>query len=422
MQQRHGMTRLIAAALAGGTLAAQGAGLWLYERGTPDNMTAVAGRMASALDASTAMTNPAGMTRLEGTQLVLGLQPMYMDAQFDANSATTVVGDDGGQAGGFIPGGGFYYVCSPSERLRLGWSNVSAYGAAMDFGSDFVGRYTATDVALFTLTTGPSVAYRVSDWFSVGAAAFVTYAELDQNIAVPNAAAPDGKISLEDDTFGYGGSIGVLFEASERTRLGIAYTTPVKLKFKDAISSTDLGPGWQWLLGRLNLQGGETDLEMTIPQGIMASIHHDIDERWSVMANFGWQDSGEAGQVDTYVDSPAGHTESTMDRRFHDTYHAALGARCRLNEQWTLGFGVAYDTSPVDDEDRTIDMALDEQWRFATGLEYAVNDKHTVGLAYTFLDLGKAAVDQTYPNGSRVVGDFDNNYVHIVTLTWSMKF
>ncbi len=422
MQQRHATTRLIAAALIGGALAARGAGLWLYERGTPDNMTAVAGRAASALDASTASTNPAGMTRLQQPQLVLGLQPMYMDTQFDANSATTVIGDEGGQAGGVMPAGGFYYVYPASERLRLGWSSISAYGAAMDFGGEFVGRYTATDVSLTTLTTGPSIAYRFADWLSVGAMAFVTYAELEQNISVPNRGFADGRVTLEDETLGYGGSIGALFEISDRTRLGIAYTTPVKLKFKDAASSTDLGPGWQWMLGRLSLQGGKTNLEMTIPQGIMTSIHHDLNDRWSVMANFGWQDTSEAGQMDVEYNSFGRHVETTMDRRFHDTYHVALGARCRLNEQWTLGFGVAYDSSPVNDEDRTIDMPLDEQWRVATGLQYAINDRHTVGLAYTFVDLGKAAVDQSYTGGTRMVGDFDRNYLHIVTMTWNVKF
>ncbi|MGB8720396.1 MAG: hypothetical protein WCD46_13880, partial [Desulfobacterales bacterium] len=43
---------------------AWGAGLWLYEIGTPDLGTAAAGRAALASDASTAGTNPAGMARL----------------------------------------------------------------------------------------------------------------------------------------------------------------------------------------------------------------------------------------------------------------------------------------------------------------------------------------------------------------------
>ena len=49
---------------------AWGAGLWLYEQGTPDLGTAGAGRAALAADASTAIANPAGMTRLERSQML----------------------------------------------------------------------------------------------------------------------------------------------------------------------------------------------------------------------------------------------------------------------------------------------------------------------------------------------------------------
>ena len=47
--------------------AASAGGLFLYEIGTADVGLASAGYTARAQDASTAFTNPAGMTRLEGT-------------------------------------------------------------------------------------------------------------------------------------------------------------------------------------------------------------------------------------------------------------------------------------------------------------------------------------------------------------------
>lgn len=419
----NGFLRTTGVALLGGALAAQAAGLWLYERGTPDNMTAVAGRAAAALDASTAASNPAGMTQLATQEMVLGLQPMYMDYQFDPSDATTIKGDDGDQAGGLTPAGGFYMVRPLTDRLRLGFSNFSSYGAAQDFGGDFVGRYTIMNAELLTMTVGPALGYRVNDWLSVGAAAYVTYAALEQDMAVPTPlAAGDGKATLEDETFGYCGSLGVLFHPCKSSRIGVAYTTETKLRFEDVLSAQGLGADEEWFLGQRPLGGGEMDLDMTIPQGIMTSLYQDLNERWAIVANLGWQDTSEAGEMDVDIEAPAMSTETTMTRHFHDTYHLALGARYRINPKLTWGFGVAYDTSPVDDEDRTIDMALDRQWRYATGLQYAINDQHTVGIAYTYLDLGQAGVDQSYPHDYRMAGDFETNCIHIVTLTWQKKF
>ncbi|MGH7185367.1 MAG: outer membrane protein transport protein, partial [Pseudomonadota bacterium] len=68
---------------AGQTLAG---GLMLYEVGTADVGLASAGYSARAQDASTVFTNPAGMTRLEGTQLTLGAQLLYADLKFSIGS------------------------------------------------------------------------------------------------------------------------------------------------------------------------------------------------------------------------------------------------------------------------------------------------------------------------------------------------
>jgi long-chain fatty acid transport protein len=64
---------------------AWGAGLWLYEGGQPDVGTATAGRAALANDASTAAINPAGMTRLDRSQVLVGVQPLLVRTKFDAS-------------------------------------------------------------------------------------------------------------------------------------------------------------------------------------------------------------------------------------------------------------------------------------------------------------------------------------------------
>ena len=76
---------------------AWGGGLWLYEEATPDLGTAAAGRAALANDASTAAANPAGMTRLERSQMLAGLQGLFFKSEFDSDS-TTFSGGDGGDS------------------------------------------------------------------------------------------------------------------------------------------------------------------------------------------------------------------------------------------------------------------------------------------------------------------------------------
>ncbi|MDX1698673.1 MAG: outer membrane protein transport protein, partial [Thiohalobacterales bacterium] len=119
---------------------ASGAALWLFEQGTPDVGTAAAGMAARAEDAATAFANPAGMTRLRGTQALVGIQPIYGDMKFDVASAS-FSGGDGGNAVGWVPSGGLFYVHDLKPDLKLGLSAGSYLGLGVDFDDDWAGRY-----------------------------------------------------------------------------------------------------------------------------------------------------------------------------------------------------------------------------------------------------------------------------------------
>jgi long-chain fatty acid transport protein len=78
-------------------------GLFIYELGNPGTGTASAGWAAAAQDASTVVTNPAGMTKLPQSELLIGLQPSFPTIQFSEAPGTTTPGGSGGNAGVFLP-------------------------------------------------------------------------------------------------------------------------------------------------------------------------------------------------------------------------------------------------------------------------------------------------------------------------------
>ena len=106
------------------------AGFFLYEIGTPDVGLASAGYASRAQDASTVFTNPAGMTRLDSSQFLIGLQPIYGYEAFSPNGHTTKAGTDGGNALVPLPGGSFFYVYKLTPNLRLGIGDVTYFGGA----------------------------------------------------------------------------------------------------------------------------------------------------------------------------------------------------------------------------------------------------------------------------------------------------
>lgn len=173
-------------ALCGWGAPSRGAGLGTYENGSPDQGRAAAGRAAAAEDASTAWGNPAGMVLLREPEYVSGANAMFFDVKFDPDGRTDVDGGAGGNAGGFLPALGSFFVQPINDRLAIGTSMTGLMGAGLGYDEDWAGRYYSQEFSLMAVGFSPSVAFRVADWFSVGATATIGYARVSAETMLNN--------------------------------------------------------------------------------------------------------------------------------------------------------------------------------------------------------------------------------------------
>ena len=400
------------------------AGMILYEINSPLTGTASAGWAALANDASTAFTNPAGMTRLDRSQLLVGAQPLIITSKFHSSPATTFSGTDGGNAGGVIPSLGGYYVHSLSDRIKLGFSLLSYFGLGIDYGDNWVGRYWVQKSDFLTLAASPSAAYKVNDWLSIGAMFNVLYSKLNSQSAIRNLSAEaDGQLKYEDDDFGFGGGFGLLIEPRQGTRFGITYYLPVHVSFSDVPKLDGVGPVLGGILTRLGLNGSTVGIDFTIPQWIMMSGYQQITDKLAIMGNFGWQDWSEFGKVDISLSVDPQRTRSFNNNlEFKDTWHAAIGAQYRVSEPWLLSAGIAYDSSPSDESNRSPDLPFDRNIRYALGAQYDWSKNLTLGLAYEFIDLGSADIKKEGLVRGNLAGDYNTNNVNIVNVNLIYRF
>jgi long-chain fatty acid transport protein len=392
--------------------------VWLFEQAAPDMGLAAAGRAALANDPSTAGANPAGMTRLDRSQLLVGFLGLDVSSKFEVASAGHS-GGSGGDAGGFVPAATLAYVHSLSPDLKLGVFAGSYFGLGIEYDDGWAGRYHTQKAELVTMGINPGIGYRVNEWLSIGGGIGILYGKLEQTVAVNNAldGLSDGKLTLEEEDVNIGGNVGILIEPTQRTRFGVTYRSAVDLEFDDVARAENIGPTLA------ALSGTGVDLEMTIPQAVMVSAYHGLTDRFAIMANLGWQDWSEFGKTEITIRSSA-TTTLTDDRNFDDTWHAAIGAQYRITDPWLLSVGFAYDTDPVEDATyNQPDLPLDRQIRYAAGIQYDWNQDVTVGAAYTFLDLGDANVDLSGgPLSGGLEGKYETNHIQFFNLNLIWRF
>jgi len=188
-------------------------GLFLSEIGTSDVGLAGAGWAARAQDPATLFRNPAGMSLLEGNQLLVGAQLLYADLKFSDTGSSNFLGNgDGGNPIDVFPGASAFYTHSFGQDFKLGFGIFSNFGLSLKYtGDNWIGRYYAKESTLVGVSFMPAASYRVKEWLSVGAALNVMVAQLKYVTAI-NQIGGDGSLRLQDVTAGVGGNVGIMVE------------------------------------------------------------------------------------------------------------------------------------------------------------------------------------------------------------------
>ena len=375
-------------------------GLYINEFGTPSMGVAGAGANAVAVDASTSFHNAAGMTRIKGKEIMGAGGLFYADVRFDPDSDTPIPGGDGGDAGGLAPLLAGFYVHSLSDRWKLGANLISISGALLDYDDDWTGRFLNTEVTLLTLTFYPSIAYRVNNWLSLGGGPQIMYADLEIKAKVPPPNG-NGEVKIDGNDVAYGFGLGALFEVSERTRFGVIYQSEIEPEFSGDVEITPPG-----------LSAG-TDTTITLAQFIKVSGYHELNDRWALLGTVGWEDWSAFEDINIST----GQGSQKIPRNWDDTWKFAAGVHYRPVDKWLLQLGFAYDTSPVDKEDRTPDMPIDRQVRYATGAQYRWSDRLSTGAQFVYADYGKAKIDNDL-----LKGEYKRNDIFFFALNANWKF
>lgn len=389
---------------------AQAGGLYMYEISTTDLGLAGAGTAARAEDASTIYGNPAGMTRLAGNQMTLGLQALYGGIDYKVNDQSvaqqTVGGGSPGNVVGWMPGGSAFYSHSLSNDLKVGIGMYGNFGLAADYGNNWAGRNLLNQATLMAMTIQPTVAYRLNEKWSLGAGLTANYgiAKLERLQPVTGA-----KLEQDDTDWEFGGRIGVLFEPSKSTRIGAVWTSKIEYDFRLNRTFTLTGP-----FGGTRTRDFTADAAVNAPQQLMTSVYQKLSDRWALTGNLGWQDW--SAFTNNSIETDSGTTTSKL--KLQDTWHMALGAQYQYNATTKVNAGIAYDTSWYkSDNQASFALPSASAWRFGLGVQYALSPKSELGLATEYLRGGNLRDPSPL-----IGGKFDDPYMVFLSAQYSYKF
>ncbi|MBD1389122.1 outer membrane protein transport protein [Neiella sp. HB171785] len=391
------------------------AGFYFPEVGTPSSLgTGGVSNTVNIYGADAVWTNPAGMTALEEDRIFAGLQVLAPKIEF-SSSVADKGGKDGGNSGetALIPS--FFYAKKFSERLYAGFSITVPIGGGVDYGDDFVGRYETISAYLEGIALSPSIGYEVNDAFSVGAGISFVYTLFEQDIAINPELAPtingeDGKLKIEDaDDWGYQPFIGATYKLSDQILIGLVYRAEMEVDLEGDVKYENLGEHTSLV--------DKVDVAWDNPQTLEAGLSYKFNQLKTLFFNAGWQDwSAFSNNELAFV----GAGVAVLERNWKDTWHAGVGFS-HLEEREGYSLGLSYESSPVDDEDRTFDLPVDDLYRLSASYSWNSLHKFDYSIGASLMVFGDTKIDNTV-QGVRVKGDFDDNYLLFLGATMRYVF
>lgn len=447
-----GLTLLLAAS---STVFASG--FALIEQSVSSLGNAFAGGAANAEDASTIFFNPAGMILLEGKQVIAGAHVIVPSTKFTAKIATNVFGgslgtNNSGNAGkaGVVPN--LYYSQKMTEKLALGIGINAPFGLSTKYDKDWVGRYHAVESDLKTVNINPAFAYQATEKLTVGAGINIQYIDATLssmadgglvNMNLPAAlGGPDalglGAAGISNpaydvlaensaDALNYGYNLGLLYQFSESTRLGLAYRSQIKHKLEGEVKTTvpaALAPIGV-LFAEQNINGS-----ITLPASASLSLYHRVNDKLALMGDISWTQWSSFDKLTINFEGffgIAGQSNSTTTENWDDTWRYSVGATYKINDKLLLRTGIAYDETPISDGYRTPRIPGNDRLWVALGCGYQVLDNLGLDFAYTHLFVDDAKMEKSAVPGTEdesrgtVVGEFENS-VDIASIQLNYKF
>jgi len=425
---------LIATTFMISTTPAYSAGFALIENSASGMGNAFAGAAAVAEDASTVWFNPAGMTylaeELDGKSIVsqvghvISARTKYTDkGSTNVANGSPISGEANirSDVTSFVPN---LYVVKPiNEKITFGFGMNGPFGSKTKYDQDFVGRYHATITDLLSVNLNPSVSYKASDKLSVAGGVSAQYVKLKELSRATDTPGGDSQVTVTGDSVAFGFNLGLLYQPTTLTRLGVSYRSRIKhdvdgeIEFELNSSLAGLDDATKAGLG---LNDRDVKSSVTLPDSISISIAHKATSKLELLADVSW--TGWSTFDELRITEVDGATEVTnTPEQWEDVVRVSVGANYKYNDKLTLRTGLAFDEEPIPSPTlRTPRIPGNDRTWVSVGAGYKVNKHMSLDFGYSHLFLNDTPIDHT-ADGYNLRGVYESD-VDILSAQLNYKF
>jgi len=375
-----------------------------------------------ANDPSAIFYNPAGITQLSGTQVMIGTSIVKLDSTF--RSSTT---GESTQLQDQFPIVPHFYITHRlkqwNERVSVGLGVYSPFGIVIDWPDNWQGRFNTTNARLRVTVYNPTVAYQATPNLSVAAGIRIAdvAAEFEQKFSDPGLGIPESKVRGHDLTaHPVGWNIGLLYQITDTTAIGLTFRSELQAKLTGEAEIT--GPA-SAVLPNSGLQSA-----IKFPPQLVVGLSTKFIPRWTINLDVEWEGYRTVGTIPKDFIGTMTLTDSPGFRLWKNSYVFRLGAEYAATDRIALRGGFFYDQTPI--PDNTFDAAIPnaDLYALTAGMGYKW-EATSVDIAYLFgfyekRAINASSIDPTLTGatgGPQVFGSFSTT-AQVLVLSVTHRF
>ncbi|EGR4157536.1 outer membrane protein transport protein [Vibrio cholerae] len=386
----------VAFGLASVSTFTQAAGFQLAEYSATGLGRAYAGEAAMADNASAQWRNPAMLTYLEGTQVSAGA--IYVNPNVDVEGTVNhaQLGKTHASSNDFahdavIPN--FYLSHQLNEQMALGFALGTNYGMETDLGTDFAASHFGNQASVISKEANLNIAYQILPQLSIGGGVRYVMGEGHFGATAPAKnlirhpvtnnvmTLPKGTTLkyMEGEDNSWGWQVGSAWQINQNHRVGFAYKSEVVMDFEghaEGVSYGSYKPGM---------------MSVTLPATAELASFHQLNDQWAIHASINWTDWSSFKELTAVFPEKSDLIKS---ENWEDNYRFALGTTYQYDAKLALRAGVAYDTSAVDDKNRTATIPETDRTWVSVGGSYVATPQLTLDAGFTYIFAKDATINE----------------------------
>lgn len=271
-----------------------------------------------------------------------------------------------------------------TEKLSLGLGVYTPFGSAVDWGSDWRGRFLVQDIELRTVFFQPTASYKITDKIGLGVGLVYARGSVILNRALPvnSTSGMEGQAKLEGSTSAWGFNAGLFINPIDNLNIGISYRSKVNMKVEGGDATFTVPASLA-----TNFPTTTFDATLPLPGSINLGIAYQVSEKFLISTdiNFVQWKAYDSLNFD-FKENTGSLQDSKNPRNYENAFIIRLGGQYKIADALTVRAGTYFDMAPTQDNFVSPETPDTDRLGFSGGISVSPIERLSIDASFLWIE------------------------------------